>query len=738
MTDIKDQQVLLVVSWGLGQHLLPHIHMISNLNAIYIMYTEEVPQAQWIKECSKIKGLYTKIEPICEALKVTVKQCNHDSIAMSFVPMVEDAFNHNLNQLEPSFMYTQLFKKTLLTIEYGEQSRQALLTYCRKNKSDASSEQKIIDEFERDYHPNKAIWWYTRECFTYQILNRALRLLDGDTIVNMGFFISDLHRQIERLQKKQISQYHGKLFIAYRGQRLLTADFKKLKKTNNGLASFNSFLSSSKNIGVPQCLARSAVDDTSMYGILFAMTIDSTITSTPFANIKEDSYFETEDEVLFSMHSVFRIGQIKSIDHHDRLFEVQLTLTADDDEQLRKLTDRFEEEGQNIAAWTRIGNLLIQVGQLSKAEELFVTLSEQKSKQGARAIYYHQLGCIKTEQGHYNEALRYVEQAHDIIKKKVPVNHSALATSYSSLGVLNAKMGQSLKALSFYRKALAIEQKMLPAYHPSLATSYNNVGMLHYEMGEYSRALSFYRQALDIFEKTLPTDHPSFANGYSNVGSVYEYRKEFSTALSFHNKALDIRQKTLPTNHPDVASSYNNIGMLHSKMREYSKALSFHEKALDVFEQTLPANHPSLAVSYSNIGSVYHDMSKYSKALSFHAKAGDIFEKTLPKNHPLFANFYNNVSLVYLSIDEYSTALSFYNNALDIHQKTLPANHPALANSYSIMAYIFEKTKAFAKALDYFERALDIQICFLPPHHSDIQSSRENIPSTERRVLRNK
>ena len=41
------------------------------------------------------------------------------------------------------------------------------------------------------------------------------------------------------------------------------------------------------------------------------MTIDPSISATPFANVKNVSYFQEEEEILFSMHSVFRIGQVK-------------------------------------------------------------------------------------------------------------------------------------------------------------------------------------------------------------------------------------------------------------------------------------------------------------------------------------------------------------------------------------------------------------------------------------------
>ena len=55
-------------------------------------------------------------------------------------------------------------------------------------------------------------------------------------------------------------------------------------------------------------------------------------------------YYQTEEEILFSMHSIFRIGQIEQIDENNRLWQVDLTLTNDNDPQLYALTERMREE----------------------------------------------------------------------------------------------------------------------------------------------------------------------------------------------------------------------------------------------------------------------------------------------------------------------------------------------------------------------------------------------------------
>ena len=687
LREVSEEKVFVIVSGALGKDLVPRIHALPQLDTIYIFCGNRERHKPWTEEWSKVKDAYTQIKAIREALQQSVKQCNQESTPMSFVPSNAEGSAVDLDQLEPSFMYTQLFKKILLEMEHDESARKDLVEYCREQEN-LSDELTLIDEFDRQYRPDKAIWWYTRECFTYHMLNRALRLLESDIIVDMGFFIHDLHRQIEKLHRKQVDQYGGQSFTVYRGQGLSTADFEKLKNTQGGLLSFNSFVSTSKVEKVSRRFARDSSKKPDTVGVLFVMTIDSALTSPPFAEIIAHSFFGEEAEVLFSMHSVFRVAQVKRLEKDSRLFEVRLTLTGDDDPKLRQLTKTIDQEVKGSTGWERIGSLLIQVGQLDKAEELYNKLMTRHADENDKVHYIHQLGRIKNGQGDYKGALLYYEKCLDIRQKSLPANHPSLATSYSNIGSVYDNMGEYSKALSYYEKCLDIQQKSLPANHPSLATSYNNIGSVYDNMGEYSKALSYYEKCLDIQQKSLPANHPSLATSYNNIGSVYDNMGEYSKALSYYEKCLDIRQKSLPANHPSLATSYSNIGSVYDNMGEYSKALSYYEKCLDIWQKSLPANHPSLATSYSNIGLVYKNMGEYSKALSYCEKSLDIKQKSLPANHPSLATSYNNIGSVYYNMEEYSKALPLFQRALDIWQCSLPPNHPDIQSAIESIATV--------------------------------------------------
>jgi tetratricopeptide (TPR) repeat protein len=347
----------------------------------------------------------------------------------------------------------------------------------------------------------------------------------------------------------------------FRGQGLSTENFKEIQEKKVSLLSFNNFLSTSKNRNVSIGFAIRALSDKNSVGILFVMTINSATSTTPFASISDVGYYgDKEEEILFSMHTIFRICNIKPLPERSRLYQVELTLTSDNDKDRRILTDCIRERTEGSTGWDRLGQLLLKVGQPEKAEQVYEFLLKQTTDESHTGNIYHRLGSTKYHQGKYQEAIK------------------------------------------FYEKAIAIRQQSLPPNHPDLAMSYNNIGNVYTTMGMYPKALSSHEKALEIRQQSLLPTHPDLAMSYDSIGSVSYYMKEYSEALPSHEKALEIRKQSLPPNHPDLALSYNNIGMVYRNMGEYSKAFLFYEHAVNIGQCSLPSNHPHLQTYKKNLG----------------------------------------------------------------------------------------------------------------------------------------
>ncbi|CAF1291173.1 unnamed protein product [Adineta ricciae] len=721
-------KVCLITSGSIGQFILSCVHDIPNIDSMFIFCNNQNRHEQLAKKWSKVKCVSIDIMTICEQLKQIIRRHELNDIPMSFVQP-----GKRTDQLDPSFMYTQIIKEILLTIRFEHKHIKEYVDFYCDKFVDNDIDRKKVKQLEDEYDKHTPIWWYTTERFLYGMLNRALRVMDGKVMTLMGFFISDLHRHIEELHKQQFGDKASvETFTVYRGQGLSKKAFDELVASKGGLMSFNNFLSTSTNRNVSLIFTLGSEKSGDVVSALFVMTINSKESTAVLASVRDISQFAQEEEVLFSMHSIFRINDVKPMQGNEEVYEVELSLTSDNDEELRVLTEQIRKESfPDAEGWKRLGLVFSNIGQLDIAEQIYKVTVNEKFAGCLQADTYNQLGTIKYQQGQHEEAIILYQKALELQQQSLPSNHPDVAKSYNNIGAVYSSMGDYSRALSSHEQALNIRQQSLPSNHPDVASSYGNIGTVYRHMGDYSRALSSYEQALNIRQQSLPSNHPDVASSYGNIGNVYRHMGDYSRALSSYEQALNITQQSLPSNHPDVASSYNNIGAVYSNMGDYSRALSSYEQALNIKQQSLPSNHPDVASSYNNIGAVYSSMGDYSRALSSHEQALNIRQQSLPSNHPDVASSYNNIGAVYSNMGDYSRALSSHEQALHIRQQSLPSNHPDVAKSYNNIGAVYSHMGDYPNACLFYEYALQIGQQVLPSTHSHLQLYKRNVEETQ-------
>ena len=218
--------------------------------------------------------------------------------------------------------------------------------------------------------------------------------------------------------------------------------------------SFNNFLSTSLNREVSlEQSARPMTTTDDFYGVLFVMTIDPVLcqsASVPFINVKNEGFYGgAEKEILFSTHTIFRIGQIKRIEDNDtdRLWEVKLTLVGNEDQEMKKLTESVREEHDwALNGLARLGSIFHKIGAYDQAEYLFQHLLDRESDKITCASYYHNLGWVYDSMGKYSKALSSYERSFEIRKVALPPNHPSLADSYNNIRSEEHNIGKEWKA----------------------------------------------------------------------------------------------------------------------------------------------------------------------------------------------------------------------------------------------------------------------------------------------------
>ncbi len=77
LNDMNDEKVLVICSGSLGKDIVPQIHNMSNLVAIYIFCGNKALYTEWAKKWRKIEDVTTEIESICESMKKVGYECEY-------------------------------------------------------------------------------------------------------------------------------------------------------------------------------------------------------------------------------------------------------------------------------------------------------------------------------------------------------------------------------------------------------------------------------------------------------------------------------------------------------------------------------------------------------------------------------------------------------------------------------------------------------------------------------------
>ena len=156
LRQVQDEQVLMIISSSWEEHLVHRVHDIPCLKAIYMFSAHSSSHS---KAWTKVKGEWNTFASLRLAVQQTVRQCEQDSIQISMLAAHEVA-EKNLDELDPSFMYSQLLKEILLEIDAEDDARalEELIDYCRHLYVDNPSELEKVNQLEREYNLHSPIW----------------------------------------------------------------------------------------------------------------------------------------------------------------------------------------------------------------------------------------------------------------------------------------------------------------------------------------------------------------------------------------------------------------------------------------------------------------------------------------------------------------------------------------------------------------------------------------------------
>jgi tetratricopeptide (TPR) repeat protein len=655
----------------------------------------------------------------------------------------------------------------------NENARNDMRSECEKAYLGNSLELTKIDQFFRTYSPTDCIRWYTQDCFVYRLLNKAFRTENLDLIFKFRFFIVDLYHQLKQLHRP----FTGTL---WRGQTISVAELQRLKNTKEKLVSVNTFFSTTRSSNRAVSFSGQGNGLPQLESVVFQIDVDEKMCDTPtFADITNLSSMPQENEILFTMNTIFRLVDIES---WNNIWIVHLVLTDSNQQKLRDLIDHFKKEmdEEQIPPLLMLGEFLWKMGDFDRAERYYqMMLRELPPGHELIGKVYNNLGLIGLEKGDFRLATRFFKKAlrlqeptetldlaetysniavlHDtkeemdqaldwnekslaIRLRLLPHDHRLVGLTYNNIGLVYFHRCEYDKALEFYEKARVIERSALGSVdHFDHATTISNIGLVHFEQGHYQVALDFFKEALVIYEHSLPPQHTQFADIYNNIASAQEELGDLDSALTMFEKALEVRLVALLPQNPSIAESYNNLANVLDALNRYDDALANYFKALKYCDGTSVADKRSKATYLNNIAECFRKAKDFDRATEYHKEALRLrLELFSRQKHYDLAMSYNNIGLLFYEQCKYDKALHYHFRSLAIRREILQPDHPRLSICLFNIGLVYSKKNRYESALHYFRQALEIDKRIFPVGHERIEATQESIEYLTQKINKKK
>jgi len=585
----KDRFVL-IVSGRLGQEVVPQIHNLRQIYSIYVYCLDKERNERWAKQYPKIKGVIIKLDELVSQMRSNQEKRFQTKINEP-LPITFFLTNNEHNELNDNFIYSQLLVDYLLHVKSIITDKKELISLCKDEYKGNENELNIIREFEADYSSDRAIWWYTRETFLYRLLNKAFRIQNFDLLLTFRFFIRDIQRLIE--QNKCTYSLR-----VYRSYLMSNEEIQLFKNSLGEFLSINGFFTT--NFHRQQTISYlNNPDITSDHEkVLFEIFADPQIDSTkPFCNITPLSYYSNEEQLMFSLGTIFQLQSIHQQDEgKDRIWIIRMKLSTDKHRQLKSsfeyIKNQYCSEEINLLSF---GKVLRKMSKYDEAEKFYRRLLKELPYDHPDIVDCHYgLGIVLDEKGDYESSLEWHQKSLEIKKQTLKGDNPSIGYSYNSIANVYQKQGDYKKALEYYNKTLSIWRKIFGENHPDVAMCLNNMGCLYENEKKYSEALECHQKALAIKNIHLPNDHFNLSATHNNLASVYGNIGQLDLALEHFNISLKIKTKSLPVNHPEIALTLKNIGLIYEMKGDFSQAKSFYEKSATMRRHNLSSTHPDV------------------------------------------------------------------------------------------------------------------------------------------------
>ncbi|CAF4537889.1 unnamed protein product, partial [Rotaria socialis] len=556
----------------------------------------------------------SSVEPLCnlsgnvdQSITLQLHLSNHSIEAFSYFDQRQQ-FTEDLSQGSIEFLLSQILKHVLSGLPKNEQAKHQMIQICKEHYWRNAKEIKRIEEFERTYQSRDAIRWYSKQCFAYELIDRALRTKDIELLYKLHPFVFDLSNSLKREYMKSFSSTKGVLNV-YRGVQLEKQEYEKLKKNRENVISTRGYLSTTRLKSKAETFCNKSTKSRNTIPVLFQIEcyLEQGDENTVFADITQ---FTVDQEVLFDSNACFKINFIEETETYAT---VKMNVSNAGQTVVKEYLAFTKKETGEDNVKILFGKLLCSLAEYDKSKKYFELLFNDSNAEDLGRIEYH-IGRALYMKGQLNEARKCYQRAYDDMQYKKQERTIHFAHLLNNLGIVSSDENKFNDALGYYLRALEIKEELYPNDNVDIARSLTNIGITLGDQGRRDESLYYYQRALRIYETSLPAGHIDIISSRSIITEILKHQEKHDESFRHSRPAHLANQSICSTGPFDIISSLRPRAGSPEDRRKADASLHYPQRASTSTQRIPSAERPDLPFSRSRMSETMEHGEKHDES----------------------------------------------------------------------------------------------------------------------------
>lgn len=203
----------------------------------------------------------SKVDIVCDSSSVLVQRIKDcwSSIEYRNTYEHEQESMRNLSKETAIFIWFHILRNVIRHLEKSAEAKNDMIEYFQACYHGNNNQLDRVTEFIRTYDSKHVFWWYTRENFISDIINKSLRSQNFEALYALRYYLVDLFQSLEE-ELRPIEE-----LIVYRGVLMNRDMFENMKSAvaTGDLVSMRGFLSTSRYRTIAETFGMNDANDMS-------------------------------------------------------------------------------------------------------------------------------------------------------------------------------------------------------------------------------------------------------------------------------------------------------------------------------------------------------------------------------------------------------------------------------------------------------------------------------------------